>query len=239
MIQPISPKKASTVILIRPDNQGKFEVFMTLRPPEMKFLGGFYVFPGGSIRKGDYSEAMLNRCHGLSETEAQSILGNQLSAELAMGHWVAGIRELFEEVGILLCVTEAGEPLDMTHEKLTNRLAEKREALVQGSLDFPTLLESEGLLCDLGRAVFFYHRVTPEMYSIRFDTRFYLARLPSGQSPLASSEEVADGRWITPEQVLNASERGDFPVIPPTTTSLKTLAAFDSWQSLCAEYRLR
>ncbi len=238
MIQPASPKKASTVILIRPDIQGKFEVFMTLRPAEMKFLGGFYVFPGGSIRKRDYSEAMLNRCHGLSGVEAQRILGNQLSAELAMGHWVAGIRELFEEVGILLCVTEAGEPMDMTQDKLKDRLAEKREALVQGSLDFPTLLKSEGLLCDLDRAVFFYHRVTPEMYSIRFDARFYLAQLPRGQSPLTSSEEVADGLWITPEQVLEASEKGDFPVIPPTTTSLRTLAAFDSWQSLCAEYRL-
>ncbi len=239
MIQPVTPKNASTVILIRPDSHGKFEIFMTLRPAEMKFLGGYYVFPGGSIRKRDYSEAMLNRCHGLSASEAQRILGNQLSQELAMGHWVAGIRELFEEVGILLCVTEAGEPLDMTKDNLKDRLAHKREALVQGSLDFPTLLESEGLRCDLGRAVFFYHRVTPEMYSMRFDARFYLARLPSGQSPLSSSEEVADGLWITPEQVLEASEKGDFPVIPPTTTSLRTLAAFDSWQSLCAEYRLR
>ncbi len=239
MIQLAAPKKASTVILIRPDNHGKFEVFMTLRPAEMKFLGGFYVFPGGSIRNRDHSEVMLNRCHGLSAAEAQRILGNQLSAELAMGHWVAGIRELFEEVGILLCVTETGEPFDMTQEKLKIRLADKREALVQGSLDFPTLLESEGLLCDLSRAVSFYHRVTPEMYSIRFDTRFYLAQLPRGQSPLSSSEEVADGLWITPDQVLDASERGDFPVIPPTTTALKTLAAFDSWQSLCAEYQLR
>ena len=156
-----------------------------------------------------------------------------------MGHWVAGIRELFEEVGILLCVTEAGEPLDMTQEKLTTRLAAKRRELVQGTLDFPNLLESEGLRCDLARAVFFYHRVTPEMYSIRFDARFYLAQLPRGQSPLTSSEEVADGLWITPERVLEASEKGDFPVIPPTTTSLRTLASFNSWQSLCAEYQLR
>ena len=238
MIQPVTPKNASTVILIRPDALGKFEIFMTLRPAEMKFLGGFYVFPGGSIRKRDYSKAMLDRCHGLTASEAQGILGNQLTPELAMGHWVAGIRELFEEVGILLCVTEDGEPLDMTKDNIKDRLAHKREALVQGSLDFPTLLESEGLRCDLNRAVFFYHRVTPEMYSIRFDARFYLAQLPSGQSPLTSSEEVADGLWITPEKVLEESEKGDFPVIPPTTTSLRTLASFDSWQSLCAKYQL-
>ena len=34
----------------------------------------------------------------------------QLSrVEVALGHWVAVSRELFEEVGILLCVTDAGD----------------------------------------------------------------------------------------------------------------------------------
>ncbi len=211
---------------------------MTLRPSDMKFLGGFYVFPGGSIRKRDYSESMLERCHGLSASEAQQILGGEMSQEIAVGHWVAGIRELFEEVGILLCVTESGAPVDVAKDGLKDRLIESRQALVDGSTDFPTLLRQENLRCDLSRAVFFYHRVTPEIYSMRFDARFYLARLPQGQYPMASSEEVAHGLWITPKRVLEESEKGDFPVIPPTTTSLKTLAAFDSWDSLQAKYRL-
>ncbi|HEX9880137.1 MAG TPA: hypothetical protein VGB25_08095 [Candidatus Binatia bacterium] len=238
MRQPRDPRKASTVILVRPHAEGKFEVFMTRRPMEMKFLGGFYVFPGGSIGEEDHSQAVLKRCRGLSPDEARSILGNELSPEMALAHWVAAIRELFEEAGVLLCVTEAGHPLDMEQRKVRERLAEKRLALVEGSLDFLTLLKTEGLYCDAGRAVFFYHRITPEVYSTRFDTRFYLARLPAGQTPLARSEEVIDGRWITPERALESCHSGDFPIIPPTTTSLQTLAGFDSWQSLCAEYRL-
>ena len=39
---------ASTVVLLRPDEDGSFEILLTRRPPEMRFLGGFYVFPGGS-----------------------------------------------------------------------------------------------------------------------------------------------------------------------------------------------
>lgn len=32
--------------VLRPQFSGKFELFMTRRPSEMEFLGGFYVFPG-------------------------------------------------------------------------------------------------------------------------------------------------------------------------------------------------
>lgn len=238
MWQPKAPKKASTVILVRPHSQGKFEIFMTRRPMEMKFLGGFYVFPGGSIHEEDYTPAMLRRCRGLSPEEASRILGSQLSPEMSMAHWVAAIRELYEEAGVLLCVTESGEPLDLEPPSVRTRLAEKRKALVDGSLDFLTLLTAEGLYCNAGNVVFFYHRITPEIYSMRFDTRFYLARLPDGQTPLARSEEVIDGRWVTPQRALESCHSGDFPIIPPTTTSLQTLAGFDSWESLRNEYGL-
>ena len=175
------PKNASTVILVRPETNGGFEVFMTRRPPAMDFLGGVYVFPGGSVREGDWSEGMLKRCHGLPRREAQRILGNQLSPELSIAHWVAGIRELFEEVGVLLCVTEAGKPLGL---RLQERLAEKRKALIDGSMDFQTLLESEALQCAVASLSYLSHWLTPEEFPIRFDTRFYLALLPADQIPL-------------------------------------------------------
>ncbi|MBI4490258.1 MAG: hypothetical protein HY694_14335 [Deltaproteobacteria bacterium] len=232
------PRHASTVILIRPEARGKFEVFMTRRPTEMEFMGGCYVFPGGSIRREDWSEGMLRRCHGLSRAEAQRILGNQLSPELSLGHWVAGIRELFEEAGILLCVTQNGGHLNLTKEELNKRLAEKREAVVQGSLEFRALLESEGLYCDVGRLAYFSHRVTPEKRPIRFDTRFYLSRLPSDQNPLSCSQEVAESLWMTPNQALERAQTDSFPVMIPTLAALRTLAAFDSWQRLCAQYPL-
>ena len=110
---------------------------------------------------------------------------------------------------------------------------------MEGSIDFLDLLKSEDLFCDVGDAIFFYHRITPEIYSIRFDARFYLARLPSDQTPLACSEEVNESIWITPAQALNSCGSGELPLIPPTTTSLQTLAGFDSWESLRAQYRLR
>ena len=234
-----SLKNASTVLLVRPDSNAKFEILLTRRPFEMKFMGGFYVFPGGSVGKEDWSERVLKRCRGLSAAQAQRILGDHLSAELSLAHWVAGLRELFEEVGILLCVTEKGEEPNMGNEELARRVAQKRKALVAGSLDFGSFLESEDFYCDLDRAVYFSHRTTPEIYPIRFDTRFYLASLPAGQTALSRSEEVADSLWIAPGQALNQAAQRDLPLVPPTTLMLQNLTAFDSWHSLCDRYRLR
>lgn len=237
--EPARPKNASTIILVRPEASGKFEIFLTLRPAEMEFMGGFYVFPGGSVEEEDYSEEMLMRCRGLTRTEAQQILGGELSPGLSIGHSVATIRELFEETGILLSVTENGEPVDTRQNKLKERLAEKREALVQGRIDLRFLLESEGLYGDLSCPVYFSHRVTPEKYATRFDTRFYLAQLPPDQSPLFSSQEVTESLWMTPERALDRSQKENLPLMPPTLAALRTLAAFDSWQSLRNHYQLR
>ncbi|MFQ5902943.1 MAG: NUDIX hydrolase [Candidatus Binatia bacterium] len=239
MTEPHPPKNAATVILLRPEVNGGIEVFMTRRPPGMDFLGGMYVFPGGSIRKEDCSEEILRLCHGLSCEDAQRTLGPHLSPDLSLGHWVAGIRELFEEVGILLCVTEAGKPLDMLEKRRKDRITEKRKALIEGSVNFRALLVSEGLLCDVARLAYFSHWVTPEEFSTRFDTRFYLALLPADQSPLATSQEVTHSLWITPERALNLCQQGSLPVIFPTFASLRTLANFDSLQSLLAEYGLK
>ncbi len=232
----LNPKHASTVLLLRPDARGKFEILLTRRPDEMKFLGGFYVFPGGTIEAQDRSEEIFQRCRGLSPNEAQGILGNHLDPELSLAHWVAGIRELFEEVGILLCVKESGAPPDADSAA---RFELKRQAIVAGSLDFGSFLEAEKLLCDLSRAIYFSHRVTPDFYPYRFDARFFLAALPAGQTALESSEEVADSLWIAPDEALRQANRAGFPLLPPTTTMLQNLCGFDSWQSLCEKFQLR
>ncbi|MBI1993348.1 MAG: hypothetical protein HYS67_02830 [Deltaproteobacteria bacterium] len=230
---------ASTIILLRPEAGGKFEVFLTRRPPDMEVLAGFYVFPGGILEQKDYSEQMLRRCRGLSSSEAQRTLGNDLSPELSLGHSVAAVRELFEEVGILFSVTENGAAPDLRQDDLQNRLAEKRQSLVAGGIEFRQLLESEGLYCDLSRPVYFSHRVTPEKHAVRFDTRFYLAQLPSDQHPLFSSQEVAESLWLTPAEVLERSEKNGFALMPPTLIALRALAAFGSWQTLRERYPLK
>src|SRR4029453_3781764 len=94
-------RQAATVILLRPAESNGFEVFLTRRPDEMAFLGGMYGFPGGALRKDDFSTGRLRLSHGLSPVDARKIVGAQFSPPEAPGLWIAGIRELFEEAGIL------------------------------------------------------------------------------------------------------------------------------------------
>ena len=223
------PRNAATVILLRAGKNGGVEVFLTRRPEGMDFLGSAYVFPGGTVTKEDCSEKMLQRCTGLSGTQARDALGAHLKPDLALGHWVAGIRELFEETGILLCVTNDGRPFAVSEKR--------RRSVVQGQISFRELLESDSLCCDAGRLLYFSHWLTPEEFAMRFDTKFFVALLPAGQVPLERSEEVAHSLWIAPERAMQRYARGDLPMIFPTYASLRTLADFESVEAVMSEYR--
>lgn len=234
----VVPRPASTVVLLRPDAHGSFDILLTRRPAEMRFLGGFYVFPGGTVHRDDYSPGTLARCRALTGDAARNILGSDHDPDEALGHWVAVVRELFEEVGVLLCVNECGEDVDLTDAATKQRIEFKRQQIVEKQLGFGAFLESENLFCDLSRAVSFDHWVTPEIYSMRFDTRFYVATLPLNQAPLARSEEVTDSLWIKPDEALARMDRRDFPILPPTTTVLNNLSRLASWERLCAAFKL-
>jgi 8-oxo-dGTP pyrophosphatase MutT (NUDIX family) len=231
-------KLAATVILLRPAETNGFEVFLTRRPDEMAFLGGKYCFPGGALREDDCSPAMLRLCHGLSPTDARKTVGAQFSPPEALGLCITGIRELFEETGILLAVNSLGQPWTAEQDHINN-LADKQAALLKKTLSFRSLLESEGLLCDASRLAYFSHWQTPEEISIRFDTRFFLATLPKGQTPLSTSPEVIHSLWLTPDRALELFARDKLPMIFPTFASMRTLADFESLESVLKEYGLK
>jgi 8-oxo-dGTP pyrophosphatase MutT (NUDIX family) len=238
-MEPAAPKKASTVILVRPTDDGKFDVLMTRRPQWMDFLAGHYVFPGGMLEEEDWSSDMLQRCRGLLALEAQAILGGTLSPELSLGHWITAIRELYEETGVLLGVSESGKPMDVERDGLRQKLEERRSELVQGKTSLHALLRAAGLCCDASRLVYFMHRITPEESPMRFDTRFYIGCLPLNQDPLAQSEEVAESVWVMPGEAVKRSAQGKLPIIRPTRIVLEQLAAFDSWTTLSKTYSVK
>jgi 8-oxo-dGTP pyrophosphatase MutT (NUDIX family) len=237
MAEVVVPGKASTVILARPGLGGRFEVLMTRRSPHLKVLAGFLVFPGGAVEEDDWSDRMLARCRGLSPPDAQQILAATMTPEQAMGHWVAAIRELFEETGIHFFVKQE-DSLKANLEGLRERLAQSREALWQRKLTLADLLESEQLFCDVGRLTDLFHRITPNHHPVRFDTRFYVGSLPQGQKPLDSSEEVAESVWLIPPEALKLSESGGLPMMPPTVIALRSLAELGSWTNFLSTYRL-
>jgi len=238
MAEPATPLPASTVVLVRPDRAGGFEIFMNRRPDKIEVYAGIYVFPGGRVEKSDYSPAMLQLTDGLTAAEAQRQLGGALDAEISVGHWVAAVRELYEEAGVHFFVPQNHADNAEPPAGLSERLAAQRVHLQQGTVDLASLLAGENLRCDLARLNYFFHRVTPAHYLVRFDTHFYLAALPPHQAPLTSSEEVSESLWISAGDALARSESGNFPMMPPTVAVLRTLAAQSSWNALNQAFRL-
>lgn len=231
MIQ--KPRLAATVILLRPAKQRDFEVFLTRRPEGMAFLGGMYCFPGGTLHKQDYSEPMSKRSIGLTADQAQKLIGADVAPRVALGLWIAALRELFEETGILLAVDARGTPVGA---ELKNRLGEEHSRLVGSKSSFQSVLESQGLFCDLKALAHFSHWQTPEQVSMRFNTHFFLAELPADQSPFPTTPEVTHSLWVTPDHALQMTSKNELPMIFPTFASLRTLADFDSLESVFKQY---
>jgi len=121
----------------------------------------------------------------------------------------AAVRELFEEAGILLA-----------HNARDPDCAKVRE-LVAGGAPFGLALQELGLTPDFEALAIFARWVTPAQMRRRFDARFYLARLPEGQSVRPQEGEVTDWLWTSPERALASP---DITLVYATRTVLESVA---------------
>src|SRR5947207_13864125 len=67
------PRPAASVLIVRdapPGAPEPIEVYMVRRQRSMKFLGGFYAFPGGKVDPGDAASSVLEGCRGLDAARA-------------------------------------------------------------------------------------------------------------------------------------------------------------------------
>ena len=231
---PVRPEDAATVLLLR-ESAGGLEVYLTRRQDALIFLGGYHVFPGGKVDRQDRSPAQLELCRGLRREPAEFLPGAPALAATA-GFYVAAVRELFEETGVLLAEDGEGRPVESLATAAAARLAAARLELQAGNLSFADLLRAERLFCPLGRLHWFARWITPATSPRRFNTYFFLAALPSGQAPSPFFSEIAEAVWARPAEALDRWRRGQWRMIPPTIASLDTLGRFGSVAELAAAY---
>jgi len=68
------------------------------------------------------------------------------------------------------------------------------------------------------------HWVTPDIEIRRYDTRFFLARMPGGQVARHDGSETTALEWVAPDDALQRCLRGDILLPPPTWTTLRRLS---------------
>ncbi len=125
----------------------------------------------------------------------------------------AAVRELFEEAGVLLA-----ERADLA------TLAAHRVRLNAGETSFADMLAGAGLTPDRDRLHFWARWVTPSAEPRRYDTQFFLAELPPGQSPSFDQKETVEEIWISPDEALARQREGTLRLAPPQVRTFHELS---------------
>ena len=182
---PVTPRPSATVLVIR--GREPWELLLVHRPGGSDFAGGAYVFPGGTVHAGDMG------------------WGDEIR--------MAAVREVFEEVGILLA--RRGDAFARQAESDAVR------SIVQGGKSFGEALRELRLEPALDGLVIFARWITPVQLRRRFDTRFFLTHLPPGQEVRPQEGEVADWLWTTPRGALT---NPDITLVYATRSVLESVA---------------
>ena len=131
----VSPVDAATVMLLRPSSCGRMpgiEVLLLRRNRKSSFVPGYYVFPGGVVDPEDYEPGVERFIYGIDRGRAAHLFPDMADAAKSIGAWMAGIRETFEEAGILIARKRDGTPLTFAAGGEQARFAAYRDELRSG-----------------------------------------------------------------------------------------------------------
>jgi 8-oxo-dGTP pyrophosphatase MutT (NUDIX family) len=209
--EPAEPRHASTVVLLRDgDGQpGGLEVYLLRRHVDMAFAAGMCVFPGGGVDKRDFDTDI--GWVGPSPHEWAGLLGTDDAFARALV--CAACRETFEESGVLLAgATEESVVGDTTGDDWE----EDRRALEAREVSFTSFLERRGLKLRTDLLRLWGSWVTPVFEPRRFNTRFFVAELPSGQVTRDVSTESDNVVWLPLREAIRAVDGREMLMLPPT-----------------------
>jgi 8-oxo-dGTP pyrophosphatase MutT (NUDIX family) len=196
-------------------------VYAIRRVPTMPFAPGMYAFPGGTVDPRDAGADV--RWAGPDASEWASRLGQ--SENEAQAIVCAAVREVFEESGVLL----AGPGPDTVVGYVSGDDWERqRAALVARELGFAEFLHERGLMLRADLLAPWSRWITPDFEPRRYDTYFFLARMPQGQVTRNVGGEADIVTWLDP------ADRDTLPMLPPTRITLAQIGAEPSVDALMA-----
>jgi len=184
-------RQAASILLHR---KGDARVYLVLRNPSLRFLGGYWAFPGGSVSKSDHQGGDL--VHG-GNSELAPFLG-------------CAAREMLEEVGV-----DASDPRSADGEAL------RRESLKESQRYYRGLRENGGRIPS-SRFSPVARLLTPPFYPVRFDTLFFRLELKD-QEPEIWPGELVEGRWEEAGAWLALWQKGEVLLAPPIVLILRLL----------------
>ena len=195
---------------------------MVERQRSARFVGGAHVFPGGRVDPDDSLAADL--CVGLDDAAASRRLNVERGG---LAHYVAAIRECFEEAGVLLAYDAAGRPIgaDGGARRSGARGSAARAQCARGGVPRAgarrTAGASPSIACTTGRT-----GSRPRIH--RSGSTPGSSSPPSAPIRAAAHDEgeLAGSEWVRPLIALRKAELGEWTIIFPTLKNLTTLLGF-------------
>ena len=182
------------------------EVLMTRRSLKASFAPGVFVFPGGTLDPADSAPETLRVASARPGQDSQ-----------VQAFSIAALREAFEELGILLAYDSSGLTV---RQQAIERLRRSPDA------NFASQLAEAGYRLAIDQVWHLRRWITDRDLPRRFDTHFFVARMPEGQHPVADETEQFEPLWISPREALERHSRRDFAMIFPTVRTLHGLAEY-------------
>ncbi|RYX97998.1 MAG: NUDIX hydrolase [Comamonadaceae bacterium] len=210
------PHPAATIIMLRDGTDG-LEVYLMKRHAQSSAFGGAYVFPGGKVDAPDADANITGRLDQSLAALHPSLNEPELDEPTVAGLYVAAIREVFEECGVLFA-HGAGPAL----------VAKAAERLRSGET-FNAMAAQLDLRFLTSRLAPWSRWITPLMPSMskkRFDTRFFVAAVPAGQTALHDNHEAIDSAWLGPRAALDRYRDGEVELAAPQIMTLAHLSRF-------------
>ena len=223
---------AATLILVRQHRAG-FQVYLLKRHAKSGFMAGHYVFPGGILDPDDWRYDMWKGHVDLDGAGLNGRLGGDLTPQEIMAYAVAAIRELLEEAGIFLA-----KRLNQSKQDLS-RIVRLRTAEDLPAEWFLNLVIDESWTLALSALSRWSQWITPLRMKRRYDTRFFLAVLPSGQRCSPDHREITHGIWLSPQEALAGNLTGKIPLSPPTIVTLQEISKYTTLKDLKQEAQTR
>ena len=224
------PILAATMVLVRDQPKG-YEVFMIERPAKGAFPK-LHVFPGGKIDPSD--SQLAQHSPSLSDTRASQLLGVK---ENGLHFWVCAIRECFEECGILFA-RRNDALLTVRTETDQQRVTEWAQRVAADSGNFQLVLAAHKLTLATDEVHYFSHWITPKIAPVRFNTRFFLAKLPAEQKTDTQSTEIVSACWVRPDVALEKFRTKEWRMILPTLTTLRMISDYTDTADLIKHVRI-
>ncbi len=207
-------RPAATVVVLRDGPRGP-EVFLVQRSAKSGFMPLAHVFPGGRVDDADSLVPVLG-----AEAHVR-----RMGCDDATAYVVAAVRETYEESGVLLARGEGDDSI--------------RTALQKREITFGEAAEREGWVVDGEALVYWSWWLTPELESRRYDTRFFVAQVNREVSARHDDYETVDSAWWAVCDTLDAFDRHELVLAPPTWRTLWELQGHPDVASIMAAGRKR